>query len=70
MSASLNWDYWPDPGPWREPECRAFNAAARRALDQLRVELGDRWVVVDGFQEEHGDPNLDRYLADPVGFRR
>ena len=33
---SLNWDYPPDPGPWREPECEAFNAAVRRALDRLR----------------------------------
>lgn len=29
---SLNWDYPPDPGPWREAECRRFNDAARRAI--------------------------------------
>ncbi|MFD2766482.1 hypothetical protein [Micromonospora eburnea] len=68
--ASLNWDYPPDPGPWREPECRAFNAAARRALDRLRAELGDRWVIADEFDEVHEDPDLDRYLADPITFRR
>ncbi|WP_433317755.1 hypothetical protein [Micromonospora chersina] len=67
---SLNWDYPPDPGPWREPECRAFNAAVRRALDQLRTELGDRWVIADEFEDEHEDPDLDRYLVDPVSFRR
>ncbi|MFJ8581343.1 hypothetical protein [Micromonospora sp. NPDC093277] len=67
---SLNWDYPPDPGPWREPECRAFNTAVRRALDQLRAELGERWVIADGFHEVHEDPDLDRYLADPVSFRR
>ncbi|MEU8185547.1 hypothetical protein AB0B85_32085 [Micromonospora sp. NPDC049044] len=68
--ASLNRDYPPDPGPWREPECQAFNAAVRRALDQLRAELGERWVIADEFDEVHEDPDLDRYLADPVSFRR
>ncbi|MER7443798.1 hypothetical protein [Micromonospora avicenniae] len=67
---SLNWDYPPDPGPWREPECRAFNAAVRRAFDQLRVELGDKWIIANDFQEVYEDPDLDRYLADPVDFRR
>jgi hypothetical protein len=66
---SLNWDYPPDPGPWREPECLAFNTAVRRALDRLRLELGDGWVLADGFREKHEDPDLDRYLADPTGFR-
>jgi hypothetical protein len=68
--ASLNWDYPPDPGPWREPECRAFNAAVRRVLGQLRTELGVEWVIADEFEEEHEDPDLDRYLVDPSGFRR
>ncbi|GAA1302666.1 hypothetical protein HF577_16585 [Pseudonocardia xinjiangensis] len=67
---SLNWDYPPDPGPWREPECQAFNAAVRRALDQLRAELGDQWAIEDQFREEHEDPDLDRYLANPSAFRR
>ncbi|MEO3775467.1 hypothetical protein ABGB16_01175 [Micromonospora sp. B11E3] len=68
--ASLNWDYPPDPGPWREPECRAFNAAVRRTLAQLRTELGHGWVIADDFEEMQEDPDLDRYLADPVSFRR
>lgn len=66
--ASLNWDYPPDPGPWREPEWRAFNTAVRRVLDQLRAEL--QWVIADHFEEVHEDLNLDRYLADPVSFQR
>ncbi|MEU9744026.1 hypothetical protein AB0E12_33055 [Micromonospora chersina] len=68
--ASLNWDYPPDPGPWREPECQAFNTTVRRALDQLRAELGDQWVIADHFEDVHEDPDLDRYLADPASFRR
>jgi hypothetical protein len=67
---SLNWDYPPDPGPWREAECRRFNAAAQRALDRLRTELGAAWEITDEFTELHEDPDLDRYLTDPAGFVR
>ena len=67
---SLNWDYPPDPGPWREPRCRAFNSAVRAAITRLRAELGPDWRVRDEFTELHEDPDLDRYLADPAGFRR
>jgi hypothetical protein len=67
---SLNWDYPPDPGPWRQPECDRFNETARRTLLWLRQELGPDWEIVDGFQDLHEDPDLDRYLGDPRGFRR
>jgi hypothetical protein len=67
---SLNWDYPPDPGPWREAECRRFNEAARLVLDRLRTELGPAWQIEDEFREVHEDPDLDRYLADPAGFVR
>ncbi|MGA8115345.1 MAG: hypothetical protein WCA46_16905 [Actinocatenispora sp.] len=67
---SLNWDYPPDPGPWREPECARFNQAVRRALRDLRDELGADWVIDDQFQDLHEDPDLDRYLAHPSDFRR
>ncbi len=68
--ASLNWDYPPDPGPWREARCARFNADARAALARVRSELGPGWVVEGGFTELHEDPELDRYLADPKGFQR
>ena len=68
--SSLNWDYPPDPGPWREARCREFNDAARRALAGLREELGPEWRIEDGFRELHEDPDLDRYLTDPKGFTR
>ncbi len=67
---SMNWDYPPDPGPWREARCARFNAEVRAALARLRTELGPEWGVEDGFTELHEDPALDRYLADPKGFRR
>jgi hypothetical protein len=65
---SLNWDYPPDPGPWREARCSRFNADVRAALVRLRAELGRD--VEDRFTELHEDPDLDRYLADPKGFKR
>jgi hypothetical protein len=67
---SLNWDYPPDPGPWREPRCRRFNQSVREALARVREELGPGWEIADEFQEVHEDPELDRYLADPAGFAR
>ncbi len=65
---SFNWDYPPDPGPWREARCLRFNADVRAALARLRAELAHD--VENGFTELHEDPDLDRYLADPKGFRR
>lgn len=67
---SMNWDYPPDPGPWREPRCRRFNESVREAVDRLRRELGPTWRIEDEFTELHEDPDLDRYLADPKGFVR
>ena len=67
---SLNWDYPPDPGPWREPQCRAFNLAVRQVIQRLRQELGRSWQIHDEFAELHEDPGLDRYLADPASFKR
>ncbi|RKR86486.1 hypothetical protein BDK92_0716 [Micromonospora pisi] len=67
---SLNWEYPPDPGPWREPRCQRFNEAVRETLGRLRAELGPSWQIQDGFTELHEDPDLDRYLLDPRGFAR
>lgn len=67
---SLNWAYPPDPGPWREEECVRFNDAVRRAIARLREELGPQWQIRDQSIELHEDPDLDRYLADPAGFKR
>ncbi|MGI5525224.1 hypothetical protein ACQEUX_30385 [Micromonospora sp. CA-259024] len=66
----VNWEYPPDPGPWREPQCRRFNEAVRKALGRLRAELGPSWRIQDDFTELHEDPDLDRYLRDPEDFVR
>ena len=67
---SLNEEYPPDPGPWREAECAEFNEAVRQALGRLRAELGPTWEIDDEFEDLHEYPDLDRYLADPAGFVR
>jgi len=67
---SLNWDYPPDPGPWRQPECDRFNEAVRHLLETLRAELSDQFEVVSTQAQVTEDPDLDTYLADPKWFRR
>jgi len=67
---SLNWDYPPDPGPWRQAECDRFNAAAAALVHRLRAELGPLYEVIDAQPRLCEDPDLDAYLADPPGFRR
>ncbi len=67
---SLNRDYPPDPGPWRQPECDRFNIAAAELLADIRGELGPAFRVIDRRLLCTEDPDLDRYLADPKGFRR
>jgi len=34
---SLNWDYPPDPGPWRQDECDRFNLAARELYHAITL---------------------------------
>jgi len=67
---ALNWEYPPDPGPWRQDECERFNQAAKVLLITVRQELGDHFEVIDELVEEKEDPDLDAYSRDPRGFKR
>jgi hypothetical protein len=67
---SLNWDYPPDPGPWRKTECDRFNNEATKLLADIRRELGASFHVLNEHVDCFEDPDLDRYLADPGRFRR
>ncbi|EFH85193.1 hypothetical protein [Ktedonobacter racemifer] len=67
---ALNWEYPPDPGPWRQEECERFNQAAKDLLTTVRQELGKHFEVIDEFVEEKEDPELDAYLRDPKSFKR
>jgi hypothetical protein len=67
---SLNRDYPPDPGPWRQSECDRFNAAVAQLLAAIREELGSEFEVISEVGELAEDPDLDVYLTDPKGFRR
>ena len=67
---ALNWDYPPDPGPWRQAECDRFNAAVKELLAAMRAELGPSFQVLNTQGDMVEDPDLDVYLAKPNGFRR
>lgn len=66
----MSWACPLDPEPWREPQCREFNQAARQVLENLRAGLSPAWEVRDEHHELHQDPDLGRYLADPAAFDR
>lgn len=59
---SLNWDYPPDPGPWRQADCDRFNAAVRDLLATVRQELGADFEIINEYREQSEDPDLDYYL--------
>jgi hypothetical protein len=67
---ALNWDYPPDPGPWRKAECDRFNAAAKELLEAMRAHLGPNFQVLNKQGDMVEDPDLDGYLADPNEFCR
>jgi hypothetical protein len=67
---SLNWDYPPDPGPWRQDECDRFNRAARELYDAITRELGSTFVVSYDQALLSEDPDLDIYLKDKRAYRR
>jgi hypothetical protein len=67
---ALNWDYPPDPGPWRQDECDRFNGQSALLLESIRRELGADFDVIDESYELREDPDLDEYLKDPKAFRR
>lgn len=68
--SSLNWEYPPDPGPWRQDECDRFNVAVKELHATVVRELGEAFEVVNLVREAREDPDLDAYLRDPNGFRR
>ncbi len=67
---SLNWDYPPDPGPWRQDECDRFNASVAELLAEIGRLLGPEFEVIDRQGQCAEDRDLDAYLANPHGFRR
>jgi hypothetical protein len=67
---SLNWDYPPDPGPWRQSECDAFNRATAELLKNIRSEVGEEFEIIDEQKPLMEDPDLDAYLTDPKRYSR
>ncbi len=67
---ALNWDSPADPGPWRQEECERFKVALEALLEEIHAELSEEYELIDNQSRPNEDPNLDRYLADPKGFKR
>ncbi len=67
---SLNWEYPPDPGPWRQEECARFTMAARTLHTDIARALGLTFVVRDEQSPVRENPDLDAYLRDPAHFWR
>lgn len=42
---ALNWEYPPDPGPWKKAEYDAFDIAALELLQDLKTQLGSDFRV-------------------------
>jgi hypothetical protein len=68
VRTSMNWDYPPDPGPWRQDECNRFNRAVDEVLRACRAELGAAFEIVPNIGMHAEDPDLDAYLNDPREF--
>lgn len=67
---ALNWEYPPNPGPWRQTECDRFRQTVRILFDDLARELGSDYRLEYAQYEPTEDPDLDEYLKDPQNFRR
>ncbi|MER8161877.1 hypothetical protein [Streptomyces sp. NPDC094472] len=44
---SIDWEYPPDPSPWREERWELFRQQADAALESVRHELGGGWRIED-----------------------
>lgn len=67
---ALNWDYPPDPSPWRQDQCDAFNMKIDNLIIDLTQILGGDYEILDQQSRYSEDPDLDRYLENPKDFRR
>ncbi|MGP3991263.1 hypothetical protein [Streptomyces sp. 3N207] len=45
--SSIDWEYPPGPSPWPEQQWELFRQRADAALEVLRCELGEGWIVED-----------------------
>jgi hypothetical protein len=69
-ATALNPHYQPDPSLWRQEQCDAFNTKIDKLLKLLTEELGREYLIIDKQWRFFEDPELDRYLKDPLGFTR
>jgi hypothetical protein len=62
---SLNWDYPPDPGPWRQQKYDRFNAKSRLLFEQCRLALDQTIALIYWHKDSAEDPELDRNPCRP-----
>jgi hypothetical protein len=65
---SLNWEYSPDPGPWRQAECDRFNPGVQALLPIVIAERGDDFDAIDAQPPVFADLDPDEDLKDPKAF--
>lgn len=68
--SSLNWNYPPDPSPWRQAECDQFNAKSKELFFLCQKALEPSIILIYKHGDEKEDRDLDRYLAEPISFKR
>lgn len=64
FDASMNWDW--DIRLWNQEECDRFNQATRELVEAARMEVGERFEVVNEQGEFAEDARLDECLQDQV----
>jgi hypothetical protein len=47
FDTGIDWDYPPNPSPWKREERERFNAEAQKLLTLVREQLGPAFEVVD-----------------------
>lgn len=67
---SLNWDYPPDPGLWRQEECDRFNKATKQLFEIVKTQLAEDFELGNEQIDLIEDPDLDEYLKNPQEFKR
>lgn len=67
---SLNWDYPPDPGLWRQEECDRFNDSVQQLFAAVKTQLTEDFELRNEQLDLIEDPDLDQYLKNPQEFKR
>ncbi len=59
-----------DPGPWLQEECDRFNVQSRMLFETCCKLLSGKYELHYEYEDICEDPDLEKYLANPKGFKR